>query len=185
MMFCRTTWARLAPLTRKTLSHLSKKAVPKRQMSFGLPVSGTNIAFMVLGGGSVTAALIYAYKTINSDSARYNDRIAQFEAKTKRAEVAVTAAEVVAETAAVELTAVDAAAEELISGVLAAAGSPAEHSAAAPVEVEVAVATPTVAEAGTPVAEEPTTPVAEDVAADAASPVAVTMGETSSVEEAA
>ncbi|XP_055062665.2 uncharacterized protein [Misgurnus anguillicaudatus] len=177
MMFCRTTWTRLAPLTRKTLSN----AVPKRQMSSGLPVSGTNIAFMVLGGGSLTAAL-YAYKTINSDSARYNDKIAQFKAKNKRAKVAVTAAEVVAETAAVELTTVEAAAEELISGVLAAAGSPAEHSAAAAVEVE--VATPTVAEAGTPVAEEPATPVAEDVAADAASPVAVTMGETSSAEEA-
>lgn len=95
--------------------YLSIAVFPTRQMSFGLPVSGTNIAYIVLGGSSLTAALVYvcilyyvsviiviftkttvylnfvsprcfllqAYKTINSDSARYNERIAQLEARPK------------------------------------------------------------------------------------------------------
>ncbi|KTF80822.1 hypothetical protein cypCar_00028455 [Cyprinus carpio] len=115
MMFCRAAWQRLAPLARKTLTPFSNAVFPTRQMSFGLPASGTNIAYVVLGGSSLTAALVYvcilyyvsviiviftkttvylnfvsprcfllqAYKTINSDSARYNERIAQFEARPK------------------------------------------------------------------------------------------------------
>lgn len=39
--------------------YLSIAVFPTRQMSFGLPVSGTNIAYMVLGGSSLTAALVY------------------------------------------------------------------------------------------------------------------------------
>ncbi|KAI7811085.1 putative protein MGARP [Triplophysa rosa] len=169
-MFCRTAWQRLAPLARKTLFPLTNNAVPIRQMSFGLPASGTNIAYMVLGGGSLTAALVYAYKTINSDSARYNDRIAQIEARSKRAVAAFTAAAAV-ETAVAELTVTEI---EPISGVLAteptnaAADSPAELVADMTVEAEEAVATPAVVEAVTPDAEEP----AEDVAA--AAPLAVT-----------
>ncbi|XDV14728.1 hypothetical protein PO909_014928 [Leuciscus waleckii] len=83
-MFCRAAWQRLAPLARKSLTPLLSNAVfPIRQMSFGLPASGTNMAYMLIGGSSLTAALVYAYKTINSDSARYNERIAQLEARPK------------------------------------------------------------------------------------------------------
>ncbi|ROI15967.1 hypothetical protein DPX16_14179 [Anabarilius grahami] len=62
---------------------------------------------MVIGGSSLTAALVYAYKTINSDSARYNERIAQLEARPKRAvaNVApVTEAAAIVETAIAENT---------------------------------------------------------------------------------
>ncbi|KAA0722489.1 hypothetical protein E1301_Tti007055 [Triplophysa tibetana] len=175
MMFCRTARQRLAPLALKTLFPSSNNAVPIRQMSFGLPTSGTNIAYMVLGGGSLTAALVYAYKTINSDSARYNDRIAQIEARSKNDEGAVVAFTEAA--AAVEITAaaLTVTAIDPISGILAepnnaAPDSPKELLTDVTVDAEEAVATPAVVEAETPDAEKH----ADEVAADAAAPVAVT-----------
>ncbi|XP_018919120.2 uncharacterized protein mgarpb isoform X2 [Cyprinus carpio] len=150
MMFCRAAWQRLAPLARKTLTPFSNAVFPTRQMSFGLPASGTNIAYVVLGGSSLTAALVYAYKTINSDSARYNERIAQFEARPKRA-VAEVASVAEAETTAAEV--INAEAEQT------------------PEPVEAATA---IVEAVAADAEEPTAPVAEDVTAEAAAPIAET-----------
>ncbi|XP_052426016.1 A-kinase anchor protein 5-like isoform X1 [Carassius gibelio] len=151
MMFCRAAWQRLAPLARKTLTPLSNAVFPTRPMSFGLPASGTNMAYVVLGGSSLTAALVYAYKTINSDSARYNERIAQLEARPKRAlpEVASVAE---AETTAAEM--INAEAEQT------------------PEPVEAATA---IVEAVAADAEEPTASVAEDVTAEAAAaPIAET-----------
>ncbi|XP_048053297.1 protein MGARP-like isoform X2 [Megalobrama amblycephala] len=190
MMFCRAAWQRLAPLARKTLSPLSSNAVfPTRQMSFGLPASGTNIAYLVIGGSSLTAALVYAYKTINSDSARYNERIAQLEARPKIhigavANVApVTEAAAIVETAIAENTTIVevTAAEPVIEVVDVEAEETPEHVDAA-MEVE---AETTIVQAVAADAEEPTTPVVEDVAAEAAAPIAETTGEASSVEEAA
>ncbi|XP_043108389.1 uncharacterized protein mgarpb isoform X2 [Puntigrus tetrazona] len=144
MMFCRAAWQRLAPLARKTLTPFSNALFPARQMSFGLPASGTNIAYVLLGGSSLTAALVYAYKTINSDSARYNERIAQLEARPKRAVAEIS---LVAEAAAlVETTA----AEEI--------NAEAEQT---PEPVEAATA---IVEAVAADAEEPSAPVVEDVA---------------------
>ncbi|XP_048053296.1 protein MGARP-like isoform X1 [Megalobrama amblycephala] len=193
MMFCRAAWQRLAPLARKTLSPLSSNAVfPTRQMSFGLPASGTNIAYLVIGGSSLTAALVYAYKTINSDSARYNERIAQLEARPKSEEVhigavanvaPVTEAAAIVETAIAENTTIVevTAAEPVIEVVDVEAEETPEHVDAA-MEVE---AETTIVQAVAADAEEPTTPVVEDVAAEAAAPIAETTGEASSVEEAA
>ncbi|KAG9259688.1 protein MGARP-like [Astyanax mexicanus] len=56
-------------------------ALQARHMSFGIPTSGSNLAIMVLGGGSLTAALFYAYKTVHSDSVRYSNRITDIETK--------------------------------------------------------------------------------------------------------
>ncbi|XP_051557937.1 fibrous sheath CABYR-binding protein-like [Myxocyprinus asiaticus] len=190
MMYCRTAWQRLAPLASKTLSPLSRNAVPTRQMSFGLPASGTNIAYMMLGGGSLTVALIYAYKTINSDSTRYNDRIAPIDARPKRVAVAVaeaspeaasaveteaverstiaetTVAEPIIEVVAAELTpaAAEASASEAF---VASEEAPAELLVAAAVEAEESIV-----EAVAPAIEEPATPLVEDVATEA--PVAET-----------
>ncbi|XP_051561237.1 protein MGARP-like [Myxocyprinus asiaticus] len=202
MMFCRAAWQRLAPLARKTLYPLSRNVVPTRQMSFGIPASGTNIAYMVLGGGSLTAALVYAYKTINSDSARYNDRIAQIEARPKKVVVAVAEAAPVAEAASdletkVELsTTTEATTTEPIAEVVAAEPTPAAAEAPAfeavvaveeaPAELLVAAAVEVeeaIVEAVAPAVEETAAPVVEDVATEA--PAGETTGETCSVEEAA
>ncbi|XP_003197682.2 uncharacterized protein mgarpb [Danio rerio] len=172
MMFCRAAWRRLAPLARKTLTPpLSSNAVvPIRQMSFGLPVSGTNMAYAVLCGSSLTAAIVYAYKTINSDSARYNERIAQIEARTKRAvaevSVAAEAAAVVESTASEHVAIAETTAVETVVEVLEAEAeeSPAESlEAAVELEAGSAIVQAVVAEA-----EEPAAPVVEDVAAEAA-----------------
>ncbi|XP_016410985.1 protein MGARP-like isoform X2 [Sinocyclocheilus rhinocerous] len=149
MMFCRATWQRLAPLARKTLTPFGNAVFPTRQMSFGLPASGTNIAYVVLGGSSLTAALVYAYKTINSDSARYNERIAQLEARPKRAVAEVAS---VAEAAAV----VETTAAEVIN---AEAKQTPE-----PVEAATAIVEAVAADA----------PDVEDVTAEAAAPIAET-----------
>ncbi|XP_073699304.1 uncharacterized protein mgarpb [Garra rufa] len=162
MMFCRAAWQRLAPLARKTLNPFNNAVFSTRQMSFGLPASGTNIAYVVLGGSSLTAALVYAYKTINSDSERYNERIAQLEARPKRAvtEVAsVAEAAAVVETTAAELEVVNAEAEQ----------TPEPEDATLEIE-----AAPAIVEAVAADAEEPTAPVVEDVAAEAAAPIAET-----------
>ncbi|XP_016375503.1 protein MGARP-like isoform X2 [Sinocyclocheilus rhinocerous] len=171
MMFCRLAWQRLAPLARKTLTPFSNAVFPTRQMSFGLPASGTNIAYMVLGGSSLTAALVYAYKTINSDSARYNERIAQLEARPKRAvaEVAsVAEAAAVVETTASELaTVVEATAAQPVIEVVNAKAEQTPEPVDATLDVGAAT---TIVEAVAADAEEPTAPVVEDVAAEAASP---------------
>ncbi|XP_016410984.1 protein MGARP-like isoform X1 [Sinocyclocheilus rhinocerous] len=152
MMFCRATWQRLAPLARKTLTPFGNAVFPTRQMSFGLPASGTNIAYVVLGGSSLTAALVYAYKTINSDSARYNERIAQLEARPKSEEGAVAEVASVAEAAAV----VETTAAEVIN---AEAKQTPE-----PVEAATAIVEAVAADA----------PDVEDVTAEAAAPIAET-----------
>ncbi|XP_016103216.1 protein MGARP-like isoform X1 [Sinocyclocheilus grahami] len=188
MMFCRVAWQRLAPLARKTLTPFSNAVFPTRQMSFGLPASGTNIAYMVLGGSSLTAALVYAYKTINSDSARYNERIAQLEARSKSEEGAVAEVGSVAEAAAV----VETTAAELATVVEATAAQPVievvnaeAEQTSEPVDATLDVgAATTIVEAVAADAEEPTAPVVEDVAAEAASPSAETTGEACSAEEA-
>ncbi|KAG5848095.1 hypothetical protein ANANG_G00094760 [Anguilla anguilla] len=66
MFLCRTAWQRLGPLARKTVTPLSKNVVPVRSMSFGIPGgSGQNIVYYIIGGGSLTAAAVYAYRTIS------------------------------------------------------------------------------------------------------------------------
>ncbi|XP_018593367.1 protein MGARP-like [Scleropages formosus] len=53
-------------------------------MAYGLPgVSGQNVAYAILCGGSLTAALVYAYKTMISDGERFTDRLAEMNARPK------------------------------------------------------------------------------------------------------
>ncbi|KAL6467348.1 hypothetical protein MHYP_G00251520 [Metynnis hypsauchen] len=78
-MLFRAVWRGLRTTGWRT--PLPAPVLPARHMSFGIPVSGTNLAFVVLGGASLTAALVYAYKTVHSDSMRYGNRISDIEAR--------------------------------------------------------------------------------------------------------
>ncbi|KAL1023861.1 hypothetical protein UPYG_G00047450 [Umbra pygmaea] len=87
MLFCRAAWQRLGPLARKTVFlPIFRNAGQRRHMSFGIPGgSATNMAYVVLCGGGLTAAVVYAYKTVNGDSERYNDRLAEISSRPKEA----------------------------------------------------------------------------------------------------
>ncbi|XP_017541397.2 protein MGARP [Pygocentrus nattereri] len=88
MMLIRAVWRGLRTTGWRT--PLPAPVLPARHMSFGIPVSGTNLAFVVLGGTSLTAALVYAYKTVHSDSMRYGNRISDIEARFQSQEEVVT-----------------------------------------------------------------------------------------------
>ncbi|TRY88949.1 hypothetical protein DNTS_013327 [Danionella cerebrum] len=183
-MFCRAAWQRLAPLARKALPPLSCKAVvPVRQMSFGLPASGTNIVYMALGGGSLTIAAVYAYRTLSNDSARNNESVAQIQAKSEDGAVAEVAA-VVAADADVQTAANEA--STIVEATVAEAVSVVEEEVASePVEVE---AEPIIVQAVEAEAEPLITPAAaaaavKDIASEER--VTETIGEEASVEEAA
>ncbi|MEQ2200974.1 hypothetical protein XENOCAPTIV_005689 [Xenoophorus captivus] len=51
-------------------------------MAFG-PGGSSNLAYVVLCGGGLTAAVVYAYKTVNGDTERYEDRLANMSSKEK------------------------------------------------------------------------------------------------------
>ncbi|CAB1327367.1 unnamed protein product [Coregonus sp. 'balchen'] len=122
MFFCRSAWQKLGLLARMTVALPLSRNV--RQMSFGIPGgSSTNMAYFVLCGGGLTAAVVYAYKTVNGDSERYNDRLAEMNLRPKGE--------------AEEEAAPEAAAEAVIEDV----------AEAAPVVVEEVVALEDVAEA--------------------------------------
>eukprot|EP00066_Takifugu_rubripes_P021443 XP_011610709.1 PREDICTED: uncharacterized protein LOC101068179 isoform X4 [Takifugu rubripes] len=87
-MFCRRAWQRVAPLTRRTFEPATRNAVPARKMSFGVPGGSFNTTYFVLCGGGLTAALVYAYKTINSDTERYENRLASMGSTAKAAPAA-------------------------------------------------------------------------------------------------
>nr|XP_046196529.1 enolase-phosphatase E1-like [Oncorhynchus gorbuscha] len=104
MFFCRSVWQRLGLLARMTVAPpLSRNVVPVRQMSVGIPGgSATNVAYAVLCGGGLTAAVVYAYKTVNGDSERYNDRLAEMNLRPKEAAPAAEEAAPAADEAADE-----------------------------------------------------------------------------------
>ncbi|CAL8331309.1 unnamed protein product [Merluccius merluccius] len=120
-MFCRRAWHRLGPLARRAADPAMRNVAPVRHMAYGIP--GTNnMAYFVLCGGGLTAAMVYAYKTVNGDSERYDDRLADMDSTKQAApeaepapvapEPTVEAVAVQAEPAAVE-EAVPAVAEEV------------------------------------------------------------------------
>eukprot|EP00066_Takifugu_rubripes_P021445 XP_011610711.1 PREDICTED: fibrous sheath CABYR-binding protein-like isoform X6 [Takifugu rubripes] len=96
-MFCRRAWQRVAPLTRRTFEPATRNAVPARKMSFGVPGGSFNTTYFVLCGGGLTAALVYAYKTINSDTERYENRLASMGSTAKAAAPAAEVTEVIGE----------------------------------------------------------------------------------------
>ncbi|XP_053111664.1 protein MGARP isoform X2 [Hemicordylus capensis] len=76
MHLCRIAWQNLSSrLTRVT--PLLRGHVPFRQMSSGsVPgSSGENLIYYLLVIGAAGAGGFYAYKTVSSDKARYNERI--------------------------------------------------------------------------------------------------------------
>ncbi|XP_034045046.1 uncharacterized protein LOC117527019 isoform X2 [Thalassophryne amazonica] len=90
-MLCRRAWHRLGPLLRTT--YTSRKS-QGRHASFGVPGGSTNLTYYVLCGGSLTAAMVYAYKTITADSESFEDGHTSMSSKRKTllAPEAITAA---------------------------------------------------------------------------------------------
>ncbi|MED6236582.1 hypothetical protein ATANTOWER_011299 [Ataeniobius toweri] len=81
-MFFRRAWQRVGPLARWLIKPISKTTAPVRHMAFG-PGGSSNLAYVVLCGGGLTAAVVYAYKTVNGDTERYEDRLANMSSKEK------------------------------------------------------------------------------------------------------
>ncbi|XP_030586369.1 fibrous sheath CABYR-binding protein isoform X2 [Archocentrus centrarchus] len=162
-MFCRRAWQRVGPLARRAFKP-APRYTPVRHMAFGVPGGSTNMTYFVLCGGGLTAAFVYAYKTVNGDTERYEERLANMgsTAKAPSETAAPEAAPPAAEPAPVE-----------------------EEAPAAEVAAESAPAT------AEPVAETSAEPVAEaaseEAEAAAVSEVVVTeaAAESADTEEAA
>nr|XP_040042390.1 fibrous sheath CABYR-binding protein-like isoform X2 [Gasterosteus aculeatus aculeatus] len=91
-MFCRRAFQRVGPLARRAFRPTSRNA-PVRHMAFGVPGGSSNMAYIVLCGGGVTAAVVYAYKTVGGNGERHEDRLATMAVIEKAPEVAAPAAE--------------------------------------------------------------------------------------------
>ncbi|XP_046907936.1 protein MGARP isoform X4 [Hypomesus transpacificus] len=83
MFFCRAAWQRFGPLARKTAYRLSRDVVPRRQMSSIPGGTGENIIYALLCGGAFAGSVTYAYSTVTSDHERFNDRVAEINARPK------------------------------------------------------------------------------------------------------
>ncbi|XP_061736805.1 uncharacterized protein mgarpb isoform X2 [Nerophis ophidion] len=86
-MFCRKVWQRLGPGVLRFFTPTFSKA-PVRHMALGVPGGSTNMTYFVLCGGGLTAAVVYAYKTVNGDIERYEDRFANMASTAKADEEA-------------------------------------------------------------------------------------------------
>ncbi|XP_061626000.1 fibrous sheath CABYR-binding protein [Phyllopteryx taeniolatus] len=95
-MFCRRVCQRLGPVVQRVFTPTFRKS-PVRHMAFGVPGGSTNMTYFVLCGGGLTAAVVYAYKTVLGDSERYEDRLANMgstaKAKASSGETVIAAAE--------------------------------------------------------------------------------------------
>ncbi|XP_029019423.1 fibrous sheath CABYR-binding protein isoform X2 [Betta splendens] len=121
-MFCRRAWQRVGPLAWRSLN-LPCRSAPVRHMSSGVPGGSSNMTYFILCGGGLTAAVIYAYKSVNGDTGRYEDRLPDTDASAKTAapateatpaEEAAPAAEVISEPVFVPAEPVPVAAAELV-----------------------------------------------------------------------
>ncbi|XP_028444522.1 apoptosis-inducing factor 1, mitochondrial isoform X3 [Perca fluviatilis] len=84
MFSCRAAWQRCGPLARRAAyTRLPRDVVQRRPMSSVPGGSGENIVYTLLCGGAFVGALSYAYSTVSTDSARFNDRIAEINARPK------------------------------------------------------------------------------------------------------
>ncbi|XP_034398710.1 uncharacterized protein si:ch211-235e9.8 isoform X8 [Cyclopterus lumpus] len=83
MFSCRAAWQRCGPLARKAAFRLPRDVVQRRPMSSVPGGSGENIVYTLLCGGAMVAAVSYTYSTVNTDSARFNDRVAEINARPK------------------------------------------------------------------------------------------------------
>ncbi|XP_016522603.1 fibrous sheath CABYR-binding protein-like [Poecilia formosa] len=101
-MFCRRALQRVGPLARWLLRPISKSTAPVRHMALGVPGGSTNLAYVVLCGGGLTAAVVYAYKTVNGDTERYEDRLANMRSEEKAEVTSEAASSLPAESAPAE-----------------------------------------------------------------------------------
>ncbi|XP_073342349.1 uncharacterized protein mgarpa isoform X3 [Pagrus major] len=83
MFSCRAAWQRCGPLARRAAYRLPRDVVQRRQMSSVPGGSGENIVYALLCGGAFVGAVTYAVSTVSTDSARFNDRIAEINARPK------------------------------------------------------------------------------------------------------
>ncbi|XP_022611476.1 uncharacterized protein LOC111229426 isoform X2 [Seriola dumerili] len=188
-MFCRRAWQRVGPLARRAFKPTPRNAAPVRHMAFGVPGGSTNMTYFLLCGGGLTAAVVYAYKTVNGDSERYEDRLANMGSPAKASSApeaaepapveeaapaievvselvpadAETAAEPVVEAVSEEASEVTVIEAQVEPAVTEEAAPPAAIEEAAPGALEVVAAVETPAEA--PAAE---APAAEAPAAESA-----------------
>ncbi|XP_071769716.1 apoptosis-inducing factor 1, mitochondrial isoform X3 [Centroberyx gerrardi] len=84
MFSCRAAWQRCGPLARKAAYRLPRDVVQRRQMSSVPGGSGENIVYALLCGGAFVGACSYAYSTVTTDHARFNDRVAEINARPKK-----------------------------------------------------------------------------------------------------
>ncbi|XP_029703110.1 skin secretory protein xP2 isoform X2 [Takifugu rubripes] len=82
MFSCRAAWQRCGPLARRAAYRLPLD-VQRRPMSSVPGGSGENIVYALLCGGAFVGAVSYAYSTVTSDGARFNERIAEIQARPK------------------------------------------------------------------------------------------------------
>ncbi|XP_041693043.1 protein MGARP isoform X2 [Coregonus clupeaformis] len=83
MFLCRAAWQRCGPLARKSAHQLSRDVLPRRQMSSVPGGTGDNIVYALLCGGAFAGAIAYTYSTVTTDHARFNDRVADINARPK------------------------------------------------------------------------------------------------------
>ncbi|XP_070818231.1 uncharacterized protein mgarpa isoform X4 [Chaetodon auriga] len=83
MFSCRAAWQRCGPLARRAAYRLPRDVVQRRPMSSVPGGSGDNILYALLCGGAFAGSLAYAFSTVSSDSARFNDRISEINARPK------------------------------------------------------------------------------------------------------
>ncbi|XP_037329067.2 fibrous sheath CABYR-binding protein-like isoform X2 [Pungitius pungitius] len=185
-MFCRRAFQRVGPLARRAFKPTSRNA-PVRHMAIGVPGGSSNVAYIVLCGGGLTAAVVYAYKTVSGDGERHEDRLAPMAVVEKAPEAAAPAAE----PAAVEEAA--APPEVLAESVPAPAEPVAEAAAveAVPEEeeeeaaaVEVVVTEPASTEEAAPAAVEEAAPATMEVAATEETPAEAPAAEAPVAESA-
>ncbi|KAM4750885.1 uncharacterized protein mgarpb [Anableps anableps] len=191
-MFYRRAWQRVGPLARWLLKPISKSTAPVRHMAFGVPGGSSNMAYIVLCGGGLTAAVVYAYKTVNGDTERYEDRLANISSKEKAEVTSEAASSPLAESAPAEEEPAPGA--ETTAESVPASPEPVAETSAEPT-AEASLEEPAIAEAseadvteasaepadteGAPVAEEETAPEVEPEVAT------VTPAEDSAAESAA
>ncbi|XP_051933574.1 protein MGARP-like isoform X4 [Hippocampus zosterae] len=84
MFACRVAWRRCGPLAKRTTCKLLRDGLQQRQMSSTPGGSGENILYTVLCGGALVGAVSYAFNTVSTDNARFNDRISEINARPKK-----------------------------------------------------------------------------------------------------
>uniref|UniRef100_A0A1A8Q4S3 Uncharacterized protein n=1 Tax=Nothobranchius pienaari TaxID=704102 RepID=A0A1A8Q4S3_9TELE len=95
MFSCRAAWQRCGLLARRAAHRLPQEAVQQRLMSSVPGGSGENVLYTVLCGGALVGALSYAYVTVTSDRDRYNERVAEIQARPKTQWAVVSVEDVV------------------------------------------------------------------------------------------